>query len=706
MEPKRNSNRLAGEKSPYLLQHARNPVEWYPWGREAFERARAEDRPVLLSIGYSTCHWCHVMEAESFSDEAVAELMNRHFVCIKVDREERPDIDNIYMNAVVAMTGRGGWPLTVFLTPDQKPFFGGTYFPPDDRWGMSGFKTVLLSVAEAWKDRRDEIARSGELLTRALGERRDGGAPGVSLGEDTLAAAYKHFRSAFDSGEAGFGQAPKFPMAHNLSFLLRYAGRDNASEALVMVERTLRAMAAGGIYDQIGGGFHRYSTDDSWRVPHFEKMLYDQAMLSRVYLEAYQATGDDRFARTARETLDYVRHDMTDAGGGFYSAEDADSPLPDRPEQRKEGAFYLWTLEEVEALLGAEDAGIVAYHFGIRPEGNAISDPHGELGGKNVIYMAHSPAEAARRFGRSPQEMGAALDAARERMLAARSRRPRPHLDDKVLTDWNGLMISSFAYASRVLNETAYRDAAERAARFVLANMVDSRGRLLHRYHTGTAGIPASIDDYAFFIYGLIDLYEATFDCAYLKEAIGFAHIMSDLFWDGDAGGFFFTARDSEELIVRTKQVHDGAIPSGNSVAAHDLLRLGRLTGITEFESLVGQLMNAFSADISGMPGSHAFMLTALDFATGPTGEIVIAEGEDPEALEEMVRAVYRPFAPNRVVAMLPAPGEAAAALTDLAPFLAGYRAIGGKTTAYVCIDRACRTPATSVEDLDHLLAH
>jgi len=699
------TNRLAGEKSPYLLQHAHNPVDWYPWGKEAFEAASAQDKPVFLSIGYSTCHWCHVMEKESFSDPGIAALMNSRFICIKVDREERPDIDSIYMSAVVAMTGSGGWPLTVFLTPDQKPFYGGTYFPPEDRWGISGLTTVIESVTDAWENRRAEVTRSGDMLTEALGGRSAGGGDAVSLGGGTLSAAYAHFESTFDREWAGFGTAPKFPMGHNLSFLLRYADREKESDALMMAERSLGAMADGGMYDQIGGGFHRYSTDDQWRIPHFEKMLYDQAILSKACLEAYQATGNERYADIARETLDYVLRDMTDAGGGFYSAEDADSPVPGNPEQKREGAFYLWTREGVLALIGDDDGEVVAYHFGITPEGNAIADPHGEFKNENVLYRAHTLEETARHFDRSPGDVREIIAGASGALFAERAGRPRPHLDDKILTDWNGLMISSFAAASRALNEPAYREAAERSARFIMENLLDDDGRLLHRHRDGASGIPGTIEDYAFFIHGLIDLYEATFDGTYLAEAGRLAVLMRDLFWDAEAGGFFFTAIGSEPLIIRTKEVYDGAIPSGNSVAALDLIRLGRMTAKPEWESLAADLMSAFSADIAAAPSAYSFMLMGLDFAVGPAREIIIVEGDGAVAVPAMAKAIYARFIPNKVVVLRPADDDEAAPLIDLAPFLESHRALSGKTSVYVCMNYACRAPATSVEDLEALLS-
>jgi uncharacterized protein YyaL (SSP411 family) len=699
-ESNAGTNRLAGEKSPYLLQHAENPVDWYPWGEEAFQRARQEDKPVFLSIGYSTCHWCHVMEEESFSDPDTAAIMNRHFVCIKVDREERPDIDNVYMAAVVAMTGRGGWPLTVFLTPDQKPFFGGTYFPPEDRWGMSGLRTVLLSVAGAWEKRRDEVVRSGDALAETLASGSSTGRAAVRLDRDVLTAAFAHFRTAFDKERGGFGGAPKFPMGHNLSFLMRYAARNEESGAQSMVEKTLDAMAAGGIYDQIGGGFHRYSTDGHWRIPHFEKMLYDQALLPAVYLEAFQMTGKRRYARTAAETLDYVLRDMTAPEGGFYSAEDADSPLPGDPKRKKEGAFYMWTPEEIARTVGEEAAGVAMHHFGIRPEGNAISDPHGELRGRNVLYRAHTLEETAEKAGIGPDEAAALIKDITGRLFAARSHRPRPHLDDKILTDWNGLMISSLAAASRILGEPRYCEAAERAAGFIMRNLAGDGGHLLHRHRDGESAIPGSIDDYAFLMNGMIDLYEATFDHKYLSEAARLAALLDELFWDKRGGGFFFTACDAESLIVRKKEIYDGAIPSGNSVAALGLLRLGGLTARPQLESRAHRLMEAFSAEIRAMPAAHCFMLTALDFALGPRREIVIAEGQNASTVREMAEAVFAPFMPNKVVVMLPAAAETSSRLAALAPYIADYHAVDGKTAAYVCVDRTCRRPVMSVEAL------
>ena len=450
-----HTNKLIGEKSPYLLQHAHNPVDWFPWGNEAFEKAKKEDKPIFLSIGYSTCHWCHVMEEESFSNQEIAKIMNKYFVSIKVDREERPDIDNIYMNAVMLMTGSGGWPLTVFLTPDKKPFYGGTYFPPEDKWGRAGFKTILNSIADGWPKNRDEILRSSESLTQAIRqEALSRGKTTFILNEKTLEQAYTQFQGRFDSSHGGFGAAPKFPMGHSLSFLLRYWKRTGQSRPLEMAEKTLSSMVKGGVYDHIGGGFHRYSTDGQWRVPHFEKMLYDQAILARAYLEAYQATGKEEYAQTAREIFEYVLRDMTHLEGGFYSAEDADSPSPENPKEKKEGAFYLWSEDEIIKSIGKEQAEVFNYYFGVKPGGNAPQDPHGESGDKNILYIAHSLEETAGHFKKLSAEIEKIIRISKEKLFSVRSERPRPHLDDKILVDWNGLAISSLAFGSSVLDES------------------------------------------------------------------------------------------------------------------------------------------------------------------------------------------------------------------------------------------------------------
>lgn len=709
------ANRLIHEKSPYLLQHAHNPVDWYPWGEEAFQKARKEDKPIFLSIGYSTCHWCHVMEEESFSNPEIAAIMNKYFVSIKVDREERPDIDSIYMSAVMAMTGGGGWPLNVFLTMDLKPFYGGTYFPPADRWGRPGLKTILNSISDAWKNRRDEVLRSGDSLTQAIQQQmatKDMKA--FPLDKETLKKAYTQFLQRFDPAYGGFAGAPKFPMGHSLSFLLRYWGRTAETKALEMAEKTLGEMSKGGIYDHIGGGFHRYSTDGQWRVPHFEKMLYDQAILSKAYLEAYQATGKEEYAQTAREIFEYVLRDMTMPLGGFYSAEDADSYLIENPKEKKEGAFYLWSNDELINVLGKRQAEIFAYYFGIESKGNAPNDPGGEFSaeggaasggkGKNILYIAHSSEETARRFKNSPKEIDKVIKTAKEKLFSARSKRPRPHLDDKILVSWNGLMISALSFGCYVLHEPRYRKAAEDAAKFILKNLVRKDGRLLHRYRQRESAILGTIEDYAFFIYGLIDLYEAAFNPDYLKEAKRLTEEMLALFWDEAGGGFFFTAGDAEKLLTRQKEIYDGAIPSGNSIAALDLIRLGRLIMEKEFEIKVDAMFKAFSQKVNSSPQGFTQMLIALDFLWGPSREIVIVGDRQIEATREILNTIYERFIPNKVVAFRPADESEVKRIIGLIPFVKNQLPIEGKTTVYVCENYTCKFPVTDKEKLIKLL--
>ncbi len=701
-----HTNRLIREKSPYLLQHADNPVDWYSWGEEAFEKARREDKPIFLSIGYSTCHWCHVMERESFEDPEVASILNEHFVSIKVDREERPDVDSLYMQSVIEITGQGGWPLSVFLTPELKPFYGGTYFPPEDRWGQPGFKRLLLGLADAWKKQRAQILDSSERLVRLLREGEGSlGSGELLLSEEVLRTAYRLFEATFDERFGGFGSAPKFPSAHNLSFLLRYWKRSRQERALEMVERTLEAMAAGGIFDQLGGGFHRYSTDAQWRIPHFEKMLYDQAILSRAYLEAHQATGKELYGAVARRILDYVLRDLTGPEGAFYSAEDADSAEPadsatangPAPEsEKKEGAFYLWTERQLQELLGPERAKGFGAAYGVTRGGNALSDPTGELRGKNVLYLA-------RPAGEMPE-----LAKEREILLAARLRRPRPHRDDKVLTDWNGLMISSLAFGSRVLEEPRYREAAEKAARFILARLIREDGRLLHRWRDGEAAILGTLEDYAFLIHGLVDLYEATFEAVYLAQAKRLTGEMVRLFWDESQGGFFLAGSDAELLPVRQKRFSDGAMPSGHSIAVLDLVRVGRLTMQRDWEAKAEQVLRSLLEKSSAPesvrhPGAFPQLLAALDFLLGPSTEIVIAGSPEDPTTKKMIQAVWERFIPNRVVVFHP-PGPAGEAIEKVVPFVEGQVAEGGKPTAYVCRNYACDLPVTSVEKLHEQL--
>lgn len=678
-------NRLVFEKSPYLLQHARNPVDWYPWGEEAFEKANKEDKPIFLSIGYSTCHWCHVMEHESFENPDVAKLLNEHFVCIKVDREERPDVDNIYMTACQAMTGSGGWPLTIVMTPDKKPFFAGTYFPKEARFGRAGMLDLVPQLASAWRTRRDEVITSADRVTSHL-QGVSATAAADELGAQTLTAAFRQLSSRFDEGRGGFGeQGTKFPVPHNLTFLLRYWKRTGDERALQMVEKTLQAMRNGGIYDHIGFGFHRYATDPDWLVPHFEKMLYDQALLVIAYIEAYQATGNAEYAQTARETLTYVLRDLTSPGGGFYSAEDADS-------EGVEGKFYLWRLDEVQAALSSEDAQLFAGMHGLKPDGN-FQNPHTPPR-TNIPHRTKPLATHAADHKVELDELNRRLEAARSRLFELREKRVHPHKDDKILTNWNGLMIAALARAAQVLDEPRYASAAQRAADFVLAKLRDKNGRLLKRYRDGEAGLPAHQDDYAFFTWGLLDLYEANFEVRNLTIALELNRSLIARFWDDKHGGLFFTAHDGEALIARTKEIYDGALPSGNSVAMMNLLRLSRITADPDLEKKAAAIGAVFSAQVAQAPSAHTQLLCAIDFAVGPSFEVVIASNPGAADTAAMLRPLRRTFVPNKIVIMRPNEPEPPP-IVKLASFTAFQLPLDGRATAYVCRNYACETPTT-----------
>ncbi len=682
------TNRLIDESSPYLLQHAHNPVDWYPWGAEAFDRARAEDKPIFLSIGYSTCHWCHVMEHESFEDEDIARIMNEHFVSIKVDREHRPDVDQIYMNAVVMMTGQGGWPLSVFLTPEGEPFFGGTYFPPKDLYGRPSFERVLLSVADAWKNKRDDLLDSAGKLTGYL-EGSNTEAEKKKLSPETLRRAFETFRDTFDPVNGGFGAAPKFPQPTNLSMLLSYWHRTADARALDMVEETLDATARGGIYDHLGGGFHRYATDARWLVPHFEKMLYDQALLSKVYLQAYQITDKQQYARTAREIFDYVLRDMTDPDGGFYSAEDADS-------EGEEGTFYVWDLEQIAEVLDEDQAMLFNAYYGVTKRGNFEK-------GKTILNVTASVEQLEKEFGKDHDTIVGMLSGARTKLFDRRDKRIRPHRDDKVITAWNGLMISSLAYGGTVLDEKKYTDAAERSAEFIL-NTLHKNERLMRYYRDGQVTGKAYLDDYAFLTLGLLDLYEATFDAKWLIAAKKLSAEMVELFGDIEQGGFFLAGKDGERLIVRTKPSSDGAIPSGNSIAAQALLKLGRLTMSQDLAEQGSNVLEAFSAQVDRAPAYSSAMLEALSFSLGPGSEIIIAGDSDAADTKQMLKLVHSKFLPNAVV-LLHDEDEADSSVYEVVPFMKSQTAIDGKATAYVCENYACKRPVNRIDELEVLLA-
>jgi uncharacterized protein len=661
------TNRLAKEKSPYLLQHAHNPVDWYPWGKEAFEKAKKEDKPIFLSIGYSTCHWCHVMEHESFEDENVAKFLNENFVPIKVDREERPDVDQIYMAAVQAMTSHGGWPLSAWLTPDLKPFMGGTYFPKEDRFGRPGFMTILKRITELWKEKRKELDESGDQLAEHLKKMSEAEAPGEVKIDAVLDRSLLLIERSFERQFGGFSQQPKFPHSTTIQYLLRLHARTGNKDALAMAEKSLTEMARGGIYDQLGGGFHRYSTDTMWLVPHFEKMLYDNALLVIAYLEAFQLTKKDLYARIVRETLDYVLRDMTSKEGGFYSAEDADS-------EKIEGKFYVWNPQQVVDVLG-KDADRFMKAFDVTPRGNW--DPFEESIPKkqSVLHVV---------------EDGDFVDL-KKKLFDARSKRVRPHLDDKVLTSWNALMISAMAQASQVLGEPRYRDAAVKAATFLLtAHKKD--GKLLRTSRLGEAKLDAYLEDYAFLSAAMLDLYEATFDAAYYEEARALVASAVELFWDDKAGGFYTTAKNHEALIARMREEYEGPVPTGNSVLALTMLKLHDYTGDATYQDRADKVIRAYKSHLDRYPAGHAYLLCALDYIKGPSREIVVT-GPDPDALLKVVRGR---FLPNKVVGL--ADGK------SKIPLLADRTPVNGKAAAYVCENMACKKPVTDPAELEALL--
>jgi len=674
-------NRLATESSPYLLQHAGNPVDWYPWGREALDRAVAEDKPIFLSIGYSACHWCHVMEHESFENAGIARLMNEHFVCIKVDREERPDLDQIYMNAVQIMTGRGGWPMSVFLSPDGKPFYGGTYWPPTGRGGMPGFDQVLVAVADAWKNRRQQALEQADSLTEhlSLAANAPGGAGPLNL--ELIDRAAAAIERSFDATHGGFGAAPKFPHPMDLRLALRAwqrRGPQRGATLLHVVELTLDKMAAGGIYDQLGGGFHRYSTDAHWLVPHFEKMLYDNAQLAVCYLETFQATGRAEFARVARETFEYVLREMTDPAGGFYSTQDADS-------EGEEGKFFVWTPPEIEAVLGPARSREFCYVYDVTPEGNF---EHGQ----SILNRGHTLEQAAKVLGRDAAELERELAEGREKLLMARYQRIAPGLDDKVLVAWNGLMIDALAQAAGVLDEPRYLSAAQRAADFVLTAMRRPDGRLLHTWRGGQSRLDAYLDDYATLANALVSLYEADFDERWIGEAMSLADTMLAQFADAEQGGFYFTAADHEQLILRQKDLYDNAVPSGNAMAALVLVRLAKLTGNARYQREAERTLSAAAGVMQQASRAAGQMLLALDLYLGPTPEIVVVGDAEQGDTAVAIRSLRHRFLARRVLACRRGDrvGQGLPALADL---FAGKQPQGEAPTVYVCENFTCGAP-------------
>jgi len=706
-------NRLTHEKSPYLLQHAHNPVDWYPWGEQAFAKARRENKPIFLSIGYSTCHWCHVMAHESFENEEVAAIMNREFVNIKVDREERPDVDRVYMTFVQATTGSGGWPMSVWLTPDLKPFVGGTYFPPEERYGQPAFKKVLERIATAWKEDHDKIVEQGSKIVAALRESQSA-APVEGKIDGSLAdAAYRQIDRSYDPKEGGFGSAPKFPRPVTLNFLTRFYARDPKSDdgkhALDMALFTLLKMAAGGMHDHIGGGFHRYSVDRYWHVPHFEKMLYDQAQLAFAYLHAFQITKEKQYELVARDILDYVARDMTSKEGGFFSAEDADSPVAagaDRGHMKTaEGAFYVWTKKEIDDALG-DSAEVFDFHYGVQAHGNAPegSDPHDEFRGKNILIERHTIAETAQHFKKTEGETGKLLMRSREKLFAIRAQRPRPHMDDKIISAWNGLMISAYARAAQVFDEPRYLEIATRSANFMRAKLYDSSRKILYRsYREGRSNIEGFADDYAFVVQGLHDLYEASFDVEWLKFAKQLQEIQDRLFFDEKNGGYFSNSGKDESVFVRMKDDNDGAEPAASSVAALNLLRLSQIYNDPKIAQRAKKTIGAFATILLRFPSGMPQMLVAVENSLSKPRQIVIAGKKDSPETKALLREVHRHFLPNTIVILADA-NEGQKYFGEKNEAIRAMSLVEGKPAAYVCENFTCKAPVTDVKQLSDLL--
>lgn len=684
-------NRLINETSPYLLQHSNNPVDWYPWCDEAFQKAADEDKPIFLSIGYSTCHWCHVMEKESFEDEEVAALMNNVFVSIKVDREERPDIDHIYMMVCQMMTGSGGWPLSIIMTPDRKPFFAGTYFPKEKRYGRIGFKELIRSIDNAWKTKRNDIIESADDITNYLKQiyKKDSDA---NITEDIVDKAFYHFAKQFDDKFGGFGSSPKFPSPHNLMFLLRYWKKTGNQLALEMVTMTLTNMRMGGIYDHVGFGFHRYSTDKEWLIPHFEKMLYDQAMLIIIYSEAYTATGNSEFKKTAEEIIEYLLRDMHADNGGFYSAEDADS-------EGEEGKFYVWTKSELINILGSEDADFTSRLFNTTETGNFLEESTRKNNGTNILHLKKSRNDLSEETGLSAEELDKKIELIRLKLFDSRKKRIPPFKDDKILLDWNALMIAALSIAGRSFNNKKYLSIAAGCYAFINKFLTASNGSLLHMYRDNRASVSAKLDDYAFFIWGLIELYQSNFDTKYILHAIELCNSAIDKFWDNESGGFYFSTDDDLSLLVRTKEIYDGAIPSGNSVMFSNLLRLSRITADNKFEEYSGKLLNTFSDNINRAPSGSTFLISYMDFYWGNSYEIIISSDQLTEAVDDILSKLNNNFIPNKIIV---------AKYDPLLPpfnYLKNYSSKSGTSLIYVCKNFTCELPIKNLEGHESLFS-
>jgi uncharacterized protein YyaL (SSP411 family) len=682
-ERKRKPNRLINEKSPYLLQHAYNPVDWYTWSEEAFEEAKSQDKPVFVSIGYSTCHWCHVMEKESFDEEEVARLMNEAFICVKVDREERPDLDSAYMAVCQAMGRSCGWPLNIIMSPDKKPFFVTSYIPKKSRFGLVGMMGLIPQIKELWKTRRKDLENLGEDIKHrieSLQKRRKGG----ELGKDVLDDAYEKLVLKFDEKNGGFGGAPKFPTPHTLLYLLRYWNRTKEKTALSMVEKTLRALRLGGIFDQLGYGFHRYSTDSKWLVPHFEKMLYDQALLTLAYAEGYQATGAGKFKVSCSEIIEYVLRDLMSSEGGFYAAEDADS-------EGEEGKFYLWSEDEIRELLPPEDADLAIRIFGVEASGN-FAEAIRKRTGENILHFNKPLQTLASESNLTIDNLISRLGRIRNLMFKARENRVHPSKDDKILVDWNGLMIAALARASCVFDKPKYLHAAVKAADFILDKMRYENGKLWHRYAKGETAIEGFLDDYAFFVWGLLEVYEACFEEKYLYAAADLNKTMISLFWDNENGGFYFTMKGRENVVPRRKEAYDGALPSGNSVALLNLLRLSLLNGDSSYKTLSGKIIEVFSEEVKRDPTAYTFMLLGVDFAFGSSYSVTLVGDSHEEGIVNTLRVLRSYFIPNMVVSVR-RPSK-----------VLGFERIGGKVTAYICRDQTCVPPTNNIHKMLEIL--
>ncbi|MBN1932601.1 MAG: thioredoxin domain-containing protein [Desulfobacterales bacterium] len=688
------SNRLINEKSPYLLQHAHNPVDWYPWSDAAFARAKAENRPVFLSIGYATCHWCHVMEKESFEDEETARYLNETFICIKVDREERPDIDAVYMNLCQMLIGSGGWPLTIFMTPNKKPFFASTYLPKRNRFGRTGLIELCKKIKETWRSERQKVMEAAETISTKLADTFIF-SPAEQTDASLLDQAYNEIRPTFDSRFGGFSPAPKFPMPHRLLFLMRYYHQSGNEKALEMVKKTLITMRLGGIWDHVGFGFHRYATDKKWLLPHFEKMLYDQALISMAYLEIFQITRDSFFSQTAKEIFTYVIGEMTSEQGAFFAAQDADS-------EGEEGKFFTWTTEKFRQVLGEEEAKFWKKIFNLSPDGNFFEEATGQKTGTNILHLTKPLVQWANELEIEEKQFLLKWKTARKKLYQQRQHRIHPFKDDKILTDWNGLMIASLALASRVLDIPAYIKVAEKTANFILTKMQDDSGGLWHRFRDNEAAVKPHANDYAFFIWGLLHLYQAAFNPTYLHHAIRLQNRMLDDYWDTENGGFFLSAKTDTELPIRPKELYDGATPSANSVSLFNLMCLSRLSGEVKWENKAKDLVRSFAGTVKIYPAAYTHFLSSLYFALGREGEVVITGKEDAADTREMLSSLNGRFAPNQVVLFKSDKNKNE--LAEVAEFTVNLQPVKGKATAYVCADLSCSQPTNDVRKMLELI--